>query len=46
MHLERKTIENDEDYLRQISKPVDFKTEEYKDAIKELDYFMYLDQKV
>ncbi len=25
MRLERKTIENDEEYLRQISKPVDFK---------------------
>ena len=46
MHLERKTIENDEDYLRQISKPVDFKTEEYKDAIKELDYFCKNDDNV
>lgn len=46
MHLERKTIENDEDYLRQISKPVDFKTEEYKDAIKELDYFCKSDDNV
>lgn len=46
MHLERKTIEKDEDYLRQISKPVDFKTEEYKDAIKELDYFCKNDDNV
>ena len=46
MHLERKTIENDEDYLRQISKPVDFKTEEYKDTIKELDYFCKNDDNV
>lgn len=46
MHLERKTIENDEDYLRQISKPVDFKTEEYKDAITELDYFCKNDDNV
>lgn len=46
MHLERKAIENDEDYLRQISKPVDFKTEEYKDAIKELDYFCKNDDNV
>ena len=46
MHLERKIIENDEDYLRQISKPVDFKTEEYKDAIKELDYFCKSDDNV
>lgn len=46
MHLERKIIENDEDYLRQISKPVDFKTEEYKDAIKELDYFCKNDDNV
>ena len=46
MSLERKTIEKDEDYLRQISKPVDFKTEEYKTAIKELDYFCKNDDNV
>ena len=46
MNLERKTIEKDEDYLRQVSKPVDFKAEEYKDAIKELDYFCKNDDNV
>lgn len=46
MNLERKTIDKDEEYLRQISKPVDFKTEEYKDAIKELDYFCKNDDNV
>ena len=46
MNLERKTIDKDEEYLRQISKPVDFKTEEYKTAIKELDYFCKNDDTV
>lgn len=39
MHLERKTIEKDETYLRQVSKPVDFKTDSWKEAIEKLDYF-------
>ena len=39
MHLERKTIEKDETYLRQVSKPVDFKTDGWKEAIEKLDYF-------
>lgn len=39
MHLERKTIEKDEDYLRQISKPVIFESHDWKKAIEKLDYF-------
>lgn len=39
MHLERKTIEKDEDYLRQISKPVNFESHDWKKAIEKLDYF-------
>lgn len=37
--LERKTIEYDEKYLRQISKPVDFKKDNYKEVINKLDDF-------
>ncbi len=39
MHLERKTIEKDEQYLRRISKPVDFKLDGWKKVIEKLDYF-------
>ena len=39
MYLERKTIEKDETYLRKVSKPVDFKTDGWKEAIEKLDYF-------
>ena len=39
MNIIRKTIENDEEYLRQISKPVDLKDKGYKDEIKQLDEF-------
>lgn len=39
MHLERKTIEKDESYLRQISKTVDFKSDSWKEAIEKLDCF-------
>ena len=39
MNIVRKTIENDEDYLRQISKPVSFDNDEYKDDIKLLEEF-------
>ena len=46
MELERKTIENDEEYLRQISKPVDFKKDDWKKAIKELDYFCKNDNNI
>ena len=46
MELERKTIENDEEYLRQISKPVDFKKDDWKIAIKELDYFCKNDDNI
>ena len=37
--MERKTIEKDEDYLRQISKPVIFESHDWKKAIEKLDYF-------
>ena len=46
MRLGRKTIENDEEYLRQISKPVDFKKDDWKKAIKELDYFCKNDNNI
>ncbi len=36
MELDRKTIENDEDYLRQISTEVDFQKEDVEDYIKKL----------
>lgn len=39
MKIKQKTIENDLDYLRQISKPVDFNDEEYKEALKVLDEY-------
>lgn len=35
----RKTIEHDEEYLRQTSKPVNFQTDNWKEAINRLDYF-------
>ena len=39
MNIVRKTIENDEDYLRQISKEVSFDDKELKDDIKLLEQF-------
>ena len=39
MEIKTKTIENDLDYLRQISKPVDFKNDEWKEALKTLDEY-------
>ena len=36
MKLDRKTIENDEKYLRQISAPVDFEKDNYLEYIKQL----------
>ncbi len=39
MNIVRKTIENDEDYLRQVSKDVSFDNDEYKDDIKLLEEF-------
>lgn len=39
MEIIRKTIKEDEDYLRQISIPVDFNNPQYKEEIKELDNF-------
>ena len=46
MRLERKTIEKEEEYLRQISKPVDFKNNEWKKALEELDYFCKHDDNI
>ena len=39
MEIKTKTIENDLEYLRQISKPVDFKKEDWKEALKVLDEY-------
>lgn len=39
MEIIRKTIANDEEYLRQISKPVDFNNNDWQDAVKKLDEF-------
>ena len=36
MELDRKTIENDLDYLRQVSSKVDFKKDNYKEYIETL----------
>ena len=36
MELNRKTIENDEEYLRQISTNIDFESDNYMEYIKEL----------
>lgn len=39
MELDRKTIENDEEYLRQISTPVDFEKEDYLEYINKLKIY-------
>lgn len=39
MEIKVKTIEKDLEYLRQVSKPVDFKDNAYKEALKVLDDF-------
>ena len=39
MEIIRKTIENDEEYLRQISAPVDLNDKSYKEEIKALEEF-------
>lgn len=39
MEIKRKTILNDEEYLRQISQPVDLSNESYKEEIKLLEQF-------
>lgn len=39
MEIKRKTILNDEEYLRQISQPVDLNNESYKEEIKLLEQF-------
>lgn len=40
------TIEKDEEFLRQISKPVNFQEENYKEAIKKLDDFCKNDNNI
>ncbi len=37
--LSRKTIEGDEEYLRQISKPVDFDKDDWKKTIETLEFY-------
>jgi len=39
MELYRKTIAEDEKYLRQISKSVDLSKDDWKEAVEKLDYF-------
>ena len=39
MELDRKTLENDEEYLRQISEDVDFSNDDYKDYINKLKLY-------
>lgn len=39
MELQTKTIEHDEEYLRQISKPVDFSKNDWQEAINKLNEF-------
>jgi len=39
MYIKRKTIKNDEEYLRQISKKVDLNDKSYLDDIKKLEEF-------
>lgn len=38
--IKRKNIEQDEEYLRQISKEVDFKMDDYKSFIEDLKYYV------
>ncbi len=39
MEIKRKTIENDEEYLRQVSVPVDFQNDDYKGYIEVLEKY-------
>ncbi len=39
MEIKRKTIENDEEYLRQVSLPVDFQNDDYKKYIEVLEKY-------
>ena len=39
MEIETKTIENDLEFLRQISREVDFEKDNYKEVIEKLDYY-------
>ena len=40
MELERKTIASDEEYLRQVSKPVDFNKSDWQRSGQKLDEFV------
>lgn len=46
MKINKKTILNDEKFLRQISKEVDFNNDEYKNIIKKLDYYCKNDNNI
>jgi len=46
MRLDRITIDNNEEYLRQISKPVDFKKDDWKKALEKLEYFCKNDDNI
>lgn len=46
MRLERITIEDNEPYLRQISKPVDFKNNDWKKTLEKLAYFCENDDNI
>lgn len=46
MKLEKKTIQNDEQFLRQISKNVDFKNDEWKKALEKVDYYCKNDDNI
>lgn len=39
MNLNRKTIANDEDYLRQVSVPVDFKNDNFMEYVNALEKY-------
>lgn len=39
MELERKTIEKDEEFLRQVSTPIDFENDNYEEYIKALENY-------
>lgn len=46
MNLDRKTIENDEEYLRQISKKVNFNKKDWKETLEKLDFFCKNDDNI
>ncbi len=46
MKIDKKTILNDEKFLRQISKEIDFNKDDYKKIIKMLDYYCKNDNNI